>query len=76
MIKGIERAKIDWQRLVLDLRRHHSLKTLGNKLDVNYQTLGRLSRGDMKEPKFSDGLLLLDIHSDLCGCDATKRLKV
>lgn len=76
MVNGIEKAQIDWQQLVLNLRKYHSLRKLGEMLEIDYQNLSRISRGETREPKFSDGLLLLDIHSDLCGCDATKRLKV
>jgi hypothetical protein len=58
---------IDWQRLCLNLRKHQPLSQFAKIIDCDEQTLTRLARGDISEPRFSTGLVLLDLYADLCG---------
>ena len=56
---------IDWQRLCLNLRKHKPLAAIAKDLDCDPQTLRRLARGDVSEPRFSIGMELLNKHYDL-----------
>lgn len=56
---------IDWQRLALGLRSAGSLQSHSLKLGKNKGWLAHISRGEIEEPKFSDGLMLLDYYNDL-----------
>lgn len=66
---------IDWQRLALDIRSHQSLQSASKGLGMNKGYLAQLARGEVREPKFSDGLQLLDLHFDLCGGEKTRGLR-
>ncbi len=56
---------IDWQSLTLQLRKHYGpLGKAAMKLGKHPQWLNELARGEIREPKFSDGLKLLDFASD------------
>jgi hypothetical protein len=65
---------IDWQMLALNIRRHKPLKLVSETLGKDKDYLGRLSRRAVEEPKFSDGLALLDMHLDMCGLEQHKKL--
>ena len=65
---------VDWQRLALNLRRHKPLCALSREMGKNPGYLGQLLRGEIKEPRFYDGLRLLDLHLDWCGEDSQRRL--
>lgn len=41
---------------------------------INHMTIKRLRDGIVKEPKFSKGLILLDLHLDVCGIEKHKDL--
>jgi hypothetical protein len=66
---------IDWQQCVLDLRRFFPIRKISVLTGIDKQTLGRLSRAEMAEPKFSQGVTLLDLHTDNCGAAMTRRLR-
>jgi hypothetical protein len=66
--------KINWVKLALNLRRHQSLQRLSLSIGLYRGYLAQLSRGEIKEPKFSDGVRILDLHFDLCGIDKHKKL--
>jgi hypothetical protein len=58
---------IDWQRLLLNLRkRYKPLAQVADEIDCDEQTLCRLARGETKEPRWSVGIKLLDLHLDKC----------
>lgn len=57
---------IDWSKVVLNLRTQFPLNYVSRKVKADVRSLGRLSRGEIKEPKFSQGLALLDLHLDAC----------
>lgn len=68
------KMQIDWAQLALNLRRYGSLESYSYKLGRGKGYLGQLSRGELEEPKFSDGLILLNLHLDVCGLEKHKRL--
>ena len=53
---------INWQQLVLNLRGYRSISTISRILCVSADHLERLSRGEVKQPKFETGMKLLDLH--------------
>lgn len=58
---------INWQRLALKLRKHAPLSTISVKLGRAKSWLPEIARGEIMEPKFSDGIALLDYASDVLG---------
>ena len=56
---------INWQLLVLKLRNHKSLALIAKEIGCQYKHLGDLSRGDVKEPRWSTGVKLLDYYYDV-----------
>lgn len=58
---------IDWQRICLNLQaKYKPLAKVATEIGADAATLRRLARGETKEPKFSTGLRLLDLHYDQC----------
>ncbi|MFT6496278.1 MAG: hypothetical protein ACJA2A_002064 [Cycloclasticus pugetii] len=57
---------INWEQCALNLRRVMPLSLVAKKVNMDADTLRRLSRGETKEPKFTAGVLLLDLHWQLC----------
>lgn len=58
---------IDWQKLVLNLRREGlSCAAVARKIGRNESAVQRIARGDAKTVAFEDGVRLLDLHLDLC----------
>lgn len=55
---------LDWQLLVLKLRSVAPLSVISKRLRRNPEWLSTIARGDVKEPKFSDGIALLDYAHD------------
>lgn len=68
--------RIDWQQLALNLRAHKPLEKLSVEMGLHKGYLNHLSRSEIKEPKFSDGLMLLNLHLDLCGQEKQRQLLV
>lgn len=68
------RININWQQLALNLRYHKPLWQVSLSLGLNRDYVGKFSRGEIQEPKFSDGIALLDLHLDLCGIEKHKKL--
>lgn len=68
------KLNIDWQQLALNLRNHRPLGSLSVENGWNKAYLGELARTEIREPKFSDGLVLLDLHLDMCGEEKHRRL--
>ena len=59
--------KIDWSAVVNNIRREGlSATSAARKVGADATTLQRLARGEIKEPRFSQGLALLDLHYALC----------
>lgn len=57
---------IDWQKIVLELRRHLSYRQIDKRIDAHIDYTAKLARGEIKEPKYSDGARLLELHRDMC----------
>lgn len=58
---------INWQRVMLDLRSAGCSGALvGRKARMDPATAQRLARGDKREPSFSQGMALLDLHLAHC----------
>lgn len=65
---------IDWQQLALNLRRTGSLSSYSLKLGRYKGYVNHLALGLIKEPKFEDGIRLLDLHFDVVGGEKHKQL--
>lgn len=66
---------VDWQKLALDLRtvgvpHAQASKAIGEHSGY----VAQLARGEVREPKFRQGVALLNLHSDKCGPDRTAAL--
>ena len=57
---------VNWQQCALNLRRVMPLRRIARKVSMDEGTLCRLARGETLEPKFTAGVLLLDLHLQLC----------
>ena len=56
---------INWQILTQLIRKHYKpLSTVAKEVGADWRHLNRLARGEVKEPKFSVGIKLLDIGHD------------
>jgi hypothetical protein len=59
--------KIDWQKCVLNIRNEGlAAHRIAKKCGMDAVTAQRLARGEIKEPRFSQGLKLLDLHLGIC----------
>ena len=59
--------RIDWQRVVLNLRRRRPLAQIAREVGLPQARLQALARGEVRQVR--DWLVcvrLLDLHSDLC----------
>ena len=65
---------INWQRIALELRKHMPLEQASRKLGHHKGWLNQLARGEVQEPKFSDGLRLLDFTHDWIGANRLREL--
>ena len=58
---------VDWSTLVTNLRgAGMSARGIARRCLMEAQTVSRLQSGTQKEPRFTQGLMLLDLHYDLC----------
>lgn len=58
---------LDWQPIFLNLRRAGmSSNALKRRVGMDIRTVSRFQRGELKEPKFSQGLEILKLHAALC----------
>lgn len=68
-------VRVDWARLALDLRQAGlPLQKASARIGQNLGFVAQLARGEVQEPKFSQGVALLDLHFDVCGADRTRSL--
>ena len=59
--------RLDWQRVVLNLRQQGlSAEAIARKVGMDADTLRHLARGETREPRFSKGCELLNLHERLC----------
>ena len=58
---------INWSLVCVNLRHDYKpLARIAVEIGAGENHLNRLARGDVKEPKFSIGVKLLDLHYDYC----------
>jgi hypothetical protein len=61
-------GEINWQTVCTAIRMHYkSLARVAKEVNSDWRHLNRLARGDTKEPKYSVGCKLLEIHRTHCG---------
>ena len=60
-------ADIDWQVVTLNLRAAGCpLAKIKAGAGMDDRTIHRLQRGEIEEPRFSQGIRLLDLHQKWC----------
>lgn len=58
---------IDWQRVVLNIRQQGlSVAAIARRVRMDADTLRHYARGEVREPRFSQGVELLNLHHALC----------
>ncbi len=57
---------IDWQQLILNLRRHIETKDIAKQAGVSIACIQGMAGGKVSNPFFSTGIHLLDLHRDYC----------
>jgi hypothetical protein len=65
---------VNWQSLANQLRNHAPLCQISRKLGKNPGWLSTISRGEISEPRFADGIRLLDYAADVLG-DEIRRFR-
>lgn len=66
---------IDWQRVALNIQIHMPLERASLKIGRHRSYLSHVARNEItSEPKFTDALRLLDMHLDLCGIEAHRKV--
>jgi hypothetical protein len=74
---SLHTIRVDWQRAALNIRAHCPLIRASRQLGEHDGFLSQWARGEMTtEPKFSTAVKLLDLHTELCGAEATAKLRV
>ena len=63
---SIPLPSVDWQRVMLNIRRHVPLTQLCKVCKIDWRTVHRMARGEVKEPRFNQGVALLHVHKTLC----------
>ena len=64
---AIPLPKVDWQRVMLNIRSCGvPLAQLRKFTKMDDRTLQRIARGEVREPKFAQGVAILAIHQRLC----------
>ncbi len=67
---------VNWQRLALNLRSAGVPCTRVDDFIGEWRGYtAKLANATTKEPKFSAGLRLLDLHTDKCGAEKTAALR-
>ena len=67
---------IHWDLVALKLRKHRSFREIEKMTGVSRVHISRLSRGEVDQPKFEEGLRLLDMASDLLPDNEFQALRV
>ena len=75
MIRGLLAPVVDWQKLALDLRTAGVPHVQASRaIGEHPGYVAQLARGEVREPKFTQGVALLNLHADKCGADRTEKL--
>lgn len=62
--------EVDWPLALCLLRKHRPLAQLAPLVRMDEHTMNRLARGEVREPRFSQGVRILDLAADLlCPAD-------
>ena len=57
---------IDWVKITSEIRKHHGSLAKGAKsIGCCAETLRQINRGEIREPKFTLGVKILDAHFDV-----------
>ncbi|MHB8392178.1 MAG: hypothetical protein ACYDBH_21805 [Acidobacteriaceae bacterium] len=75
MSGNISSRVVDWQLLALKLRRHAPLEHISKEIGRHPSWLSHIARGEVTEPKFSDGIKLLDYASDHLPAEELKQCR-
>ena len=68
---------IDWQMVVLKLKRAgYTAAAIEEKTGISVARINLFARDNRKEPKFSEGVTLLDFAHDVLPFDEFKRCRV
>lgn len=71
----VDTIRVDWVKLALNLRQAGLPLVLASKSVGQHDGfVAQLARGEVSEPKFSQGLALLNLHVDVCGAEQTEAL--
>lgn len=62
----IPTPSVDWQRVMLNIRRHVPLAQVSKVVKMDWRTIQRIARGEVREPRFNQGVALLHVHKTLC----------
>lgn len=65
-MSNYQTVDIDWQRVLLNLRRVESTWKTARETGLSGQHLQRIADGRIHEPRFNSGLKLLNRHHQLC----------
>lgn len=68
---------IDWYQLIwnlLEVLKSPAKIQHATKERINHDTIKNMRDGIVKEPKFSKGLILLDLHLEVCGIEKHRKL--
>ena len=67
---------VDWSLLLQLLRKHAGpLARLAPRAGMDERTINRLARGEIQQPRFNQGLLLLDLADDYLTSDEWQRVR-
>ena len=67
--------KVNWERLALNIRAAGvPLVKASKQIGEHHGFVAQLARGEVLEPKFSQGMALLNLHVDVCGEEKTAGL--
>lgn len=75
LIRGLLAPVVDWQKLALDLRTAGVPHVQASRaIGEHPGYVAQLARGEVREPKFSQAVALLNLHCDRCGAERTEAL--
>ena len=71
------RIPIDWPMCITRIRnrKRWSTRALGSAIGTSHTTISMIERDMMKEPGFTVGLRLLDLHLEVCPAEHASLIK-
>lgn len=70
-----DRIPVDWQQLVLNLRRHIRTRKIASLVGMSASSVQLYAEGKITEPSFTAGIKLLDLHLEYCEAQHKKLLR-